>query len=1392
MPAEVFISHNSRDKERFVRQLVADLEEAGVPCWLDEKEIKPGDLIPSAVGKALEQCRFVVIVLSQNSTGSNWVGFERDIALMSQLSDGSKTIIPVIVEDCAVPQILRAVAYADFREDYAEGLKQLLSAVKSDSASADPAATDPPPFTVSPDSFRPLTTPAKAGPAPVAKPADVTLHIRQNSPANGKYPIRLTLKRPGQPDLEAEATIEFALTPQEQEDLRWYLEDYLQRAETVEKVQVEQVENLMKQRGEELYRKVLRANDDTQDIWSSIRNGLADLRIEIASPIAEAASIPWELMYEPKSNSAIALRVKSFVRVQSNPNLSFVPVPEADDGRVRLLYVVCRPGGTKDVSLRAVANRLLQGLGEDLARFDITALRPPTFEQLQKELTDAKEAGRPYHIVHFDGHGMYADLSKSKLRDWVAALSSIALSGEKSGKHGYLLFEHPGDDRTRPVPGDELGKLLHDTGVPVLVLNACQSAMHEAAEKPDQADTVHEEVRAIGSLAQAVIDQGIPAVLGMRYSVFVVTAAQYIGELYTGLAKGRGFGQAATEGRKHLHLNPERWVGLQPRPLQDWFVPVVYEAAPLLLLPAGRTLQLGEQPETDPVQLNRALLRYVPDHGFVGRDETLLMLDRAFDDHPVVLLHAYAGQGKTTTAVEFARWYAQTGGLGPRPVVLLTSFESHTDLADVLNQIGQIFAPALQASGIEWHALNDPAKRRALVIQLLRQVPVLWIWDNVEPVAGFPEGTESQWTAEEQQDLADFLRQLKLDRATKAKILLTSRRDEQKWLGGVPHHVKMPRMSDADAAGLALRLGEEKDLTRSEIADWQPLLDYCAGNPLTLRVIAGQAVKMGLRGRERIEEFIQAVRGGEQRIEDADEAQGRDKSLGASLDYGFRNAFKEDELPVIALLHLFQGTVDVDALDAMGRVPDHALPEVQGKTKEDLTGLLDRAKDTGLLTHLASTWYTIHPALPWFLRQLFAQHYDGRDGRSSAEAALRAWAEALGALGDYYHDQFIDGNRDVIRLLELEEANLLHARRLARRHEWWRPVISAMQGLRMLYEYQGRGAEWARLVAEIVPDYCTEDDEPVPGREDEYSLVMSYRVGLARHQERDLARAAKLQEKLVRLHRQQAAAALALPEDAPLDDEQRNHIRNLGVSVFTLGQILSEQGSGECVQAYEEAVRHTQRIKDTAAEAIAHYNLGHAYKNLPGIRDLNAAEAAYQRSLDLHDPNDALGRSRSIKEIGTVHLHRFREALQRDEPPETVLRHAQAAEQHYQQGLDLCPASAIADLGPMHHQLGKLYADVGQTEDAREHFERATQYFEQSGNRYHAGQTRFNMALMYGQAAGREETPARQHDALLRALAYAQAARRDYQHYEGRAADREAKAQQLIDDIEQDLAELPQ
>src|SRR5262249_27306419 len=131
-----------------------------------------------------------------------------------------------------------------------------------------------------------------------------------------------------------------------------------------------------------------------------------------------------------------------------------------------------------------------------------------------------------------------------------------------------------------------------------------------------------------------------------------------------------------------------------------------------------------------------------PDVGFFGRDETLLALDRAFDRHAVVMLHAYAGSGKTATAAEFARWYSLTGGVqGP---VLFTSFEQHRPSPRVLDQLGQLFNDRLEQAGVHWLTLED-GQRRQVALDVLKQVPVLWLWDNVEPVAGFPAGTPSAW-----------------------------------------------------------------------------------------------------------------------------------------------------------------------------------------------------------------------------------------------------------------------------------------------------------------------------------------------------------------------------------------------------------------------------------------------------------------------------------------------------------------------------------------------------------------------------------------------------------------------------------------------------------------------
>ncbi len=108
-------------------------------------------------------------------------------------------------------------------------------------------------------------------------------------------------------------------------------------------------------------------------------------------------------------------------------------------------------------------------------------------------------------------------------------------------------------------------------------------------------------------------------------------------------------------------------------------MPVIFESFPIRLFPPKEQrpklkLQVSSSRAVSGASLD-PLLPKPPDVGFFGRDETLLELDRSFDTQSVVLLHAFAGSGKTSVAAEFARWYALTGGVdGP---VLFTSSETH-------------------------------------------------------------------------------------------------------------------------------------------------------------------------------------------------------------------------------------------------------------------------------------------------------------------------------------------------------------------------------------------------------------------------------------------------------------------------------------------------------------------------------------------------------------------------------------------------------------------------------------------------------------------------------------------------------------------------------------------
>jgi tetratricopeptide (TPR) repeat protein len=611
---------------------------------------------------------------------------------------------------------------------------------------------------------------------------------------------------------------------------------------------------------------------------------------------------------------------------------------------------------------------------------------------------------------------------------------------------------------------------------------------------------------------------------------------------------------------------------------------------------------------------------------------------------------------------------------------------------------------------------------------------------------------------------------------TRSKVLLTSRRDEQAWLGDLPHRVDLSGMPMLERLELARAIagrqpgGGDRFL---EVADWRPLLAFTQGNPLTITILVRQAIRDHRTTRDQIQHFVAELRAGAAEVTD-DAAQGRDASLAASLDYGFTGAFTDDERAVLALLALFQGFADVDVLRWMGDpdLPGGPVPAVAGLDREAGIALLDRAADVGLLTAYGGGHYAVHPAIPWHLQHLFTQHY-GPPGSPPALQAIWAWTTAISDLGHDYHWEREAGHAEVTDILGLEEANLLRARHLALAHHWHDLTIGPMQGLRALYEHTGRAIEWQRLVEGLIPGLVHPATAgPLPGREQQWAFLTSYQVRIA-WEARDWATAQQLQNAAIAWYREQAAAALTTPPEK-LDGQQRDQIRAVAVALLELGQILRERGDPGCIRPYQEATRLFQRIGDRLREGTVAFYLGNAYAAIPGLCDLDQAEHWYQHAAELCEEH----RAAVIGELGNIAHARFRNAQDAGAPEEQLVRHLNDAADAYHQKLDLTPADLVYEHAVAHHALGTIYGDAGDTGRALQHHQQAIHYRERQDDRYGAGWVRYDTAVMLARAG-------RSDDALL----YAQAALRDFEAVGPGATARTDAARQLITHLEQEPAD---
>lgn len=270
------------------------------------------------------------------------------------------------------------------------------------------------------------------------------------------------------------------------------------------------------------------------------------LRFDLTdAEVADLVTLPWEYLYSERRGEFLALQGKT-------PVVRYVEVPRpvelgALPSRLRILVAVSNPTDVPALDVAAERRKIERALG-DSESLDVAFLDQPSRESLAATLREAMRQGRPFHGLHFIGHG---------------GLDS------RSGR-GVLCFA-TAEGTSRPVSGEELAReLANYPDLRLVFLNACETGKAAPAAQP------------FGGVAAALVRTGVLAVVAMQQPISDVSAIEFSRVLYEHLVAGDAVDTAVTEARLALDRQPET--------AGEWGIPVLF-----LRQPDGRLFELRQQ-----------------------------------------------------------------------------------------------------------------------------------------------------------------------------------------------------------------------------------------------------------------------------------------------------------------------------------------------------------------------------------------------------------------------------------------------------------------------------------------------------------------------------------------------------------------------------------------------------------------------------------------------------------------------------------------------------------------------------------------------------------------------------------------------------------------------------
>ncbi len=755
----------------------------------------------------------------------------------------------------------------------------------------------------------------------------------------------------------------------EESHLAWYFEKYLAFPFT-ETVRFEQVGNSIKNYGQDLFQQVFQA-PDAYDAYSDYRDALkTGFTLEIfGSPAFHA--LHWESLKDPKHPQPFALE-HVIVRKPSHFNAAYQPITPQISPTLNVLLVVARPNGRHDVAYRTISAPLVNMVRTAKLKVQFDILRPATFQALTQHLdtVNAQKGRGFYHIVHFDVHGAVLDYATTQQVETAGRMTFDYGRSELQpfeGKQAFIFLQHEQTGRAAPIGAKTLTDLLFQHGIPVVLLNACQSAQQENTSSET-------------SLASYLMQAGPQAVVGMAYSVTVSAAKLFMQHLYEQLFQKQPLTAAIRRARLELYHQKERQAYYnQQIQLEDWLLPVAYQSTTQVEFPLREFTPEEENRfwESDAQRFPEPNTTY----GFFGRDLDILEIETQILQHNLLLIQGMGGAGKTTLLKHLGAWWQTTH------FVNTVFYFGYDEKAWTRQQFMRDIAIQLWGEKKyqeSFQALSEAAQQKKLA-QALRAERHLLILDNLESITGAALAIQNVLTQAEQQNLQAFLREL----VGGNTLVLLGSRGEEAWLaaGTFAHHRHILQGLDAEAASQLV----DTILTQHQIkreyakpADFIKLLKLLAGYPLALQVVL-KNLSHSTPG-----EVLTALTTGDQAIDlnSPDKTQ----SILRCIEYSHSN-LSPDAQQLLLCLAPFVGAINIKGLSFYTQFLQQQ-PALAQLAFDKWESVLQEAKNWGLLgQHDIPVYLTIQPTLPYFLQ---TQLQDKAALRSAIETAFRLYYEEVG------------------------------------------------------------------------------------------------------------------------------------------------------------------------------------------------------------------------------------------------------------------------------------------------------------------------------------------------------------------------------------------------------------